>query len=193
MGRGRRPGNPETRAALLRAARRRFAEDGYDRTSLRRIAADVGVDPALVLHFFGSKEALFRAVIQWPFDPDELVARLAAPGPDSLGERLCRAFLRFWEDPATGEPLRAIFRGAVSHEEAAKLIREFLTELVYPRVLPLAGEGGELAVDLVIAQLLGIAVLRHILRVEPVASADLDDLVAHLAPTLDAYLGGSQG
>jgi AcrR family transcriptional regulator len=189
--RGRRAGSPDTRNAVLEAARRKFAEGGYTRTTIRAIAADAGVDPALVVHFFGSKEALFRAVIEWPFDPEVLLERLAAPGPDSLGRRLAQGFLEFWASEETGPRLQAVFRSAVTHEEGAALIRQFLTEVLYDRVARIIGVGSDrarLRIDLALGQLLGVAVLRHILRIEPIASAPIDELVDQLAPTLDAYL-----
>jgi AcrR family transcriptional regulator len=191
--RGRRAGTPDTRGAILDAARRRFAEGGYARTTIRAIAGEAGVDPALVVHFFGSKEALFRAVIEWPFDPEVLLERLAAPGPESIGRRLARGFLEFWDSADIGPRLQAVLRGAVTHEAAADLIRQFLTEVLYERVVPLIGpDQARLRVDLALGQLLGVAVLRHILRVEPIASEPIDLLVDQLAPTLDAYLSPAQ-
>jgi AcrR family transcriptional regulator len=187
--RGRRTGSPDTRRTVLEAARQRFAEAGYARTTIRAIAADAGVDPALVVHFFGSKEALFRAVIEWPFDPEILLERLSAPGPESLGRRLARGFLEFWASEETGPRLQAVFRSAVTHEEGAALIRQFLTEVLYERIARIVGpDGAGLRIDLALAQLLGVAVLRHILEIEPVASASIDDLVDRLAPVLDLHL-----
>ena len=91
---GRRPGPSTTRAAILDAARRRFASAGYDATSLRAIAADAGVDPAVLLHFFGSKQALFRAVVGWPFDPARLPPELARLDAERAGAQLARTFFR---------------------------------------------------------------------------------------------------
>src|ERR1700681_871588 len=105
---GRRPGPSTSRAAILDAARRHFAAAGYDATSLRAIAADAGVDAAVVLHFFGSKAALFREVVGWPFDPDQVVRHLAATGAESVGARFARFFLGVWEDPVTSAPLAAL-------------------------------------------------------------------------------------
>src|SRR5919202_2219610 len=126
MGRtGRRPGPSTTRGAILDAARRRFADAGYDGASIRAIAADAGVDPAVVLHFFGSKDGLFRAAVGWPFDPEVIAARVAADGPGGLGPRIARVFLGFWEDPRTRAPLLALLRSAMAHDPAARLLRDF--------------------------------------------------------------------
>src|SRR5205807_2346744 len=102
---GRRPGPTASREAILAAARRQFAEAGYERTSIRGIAADAAVDAALVVHFFGSKEQLFRTAVTWPFDPTELVPQLLGPGAAGLGERLARMFLTMWDDHETSPQL----------------------------------------------------------------------------------------
>src|SRR5919198_6215527 len=94
---GRRPGPNTSRAAILEAARRRFADAGYEATSLRSIASDAGVDPAVVVHFFGSKEGLFQAAVGWPFDPAAVVARLVAPGREGLAARAAATFIGVWE------------------------------------------------------------------------------------------------
>src|SRR5215472_8916587 len=122
---GRRPGTTITREAILDAARRRFAEGGYEQTSIRAIAADAGVNSALVMHFFGSKEALFQAAVTWPFDPAEFTRHLLGPGLDGLSERLARAFLTLWDTPETGMPLLALLRSATGEEGFARLLREF--------------------------------------------------------------------
>src|SRR5690242_14376813 len=101
---GRRPGATVTREAILDAARRRFAEAGYDQTSIRAVAADAGVNPALVMQFFGSKEALFQAAVRWPFDPIEVAPHLVGQGRAGLAERLARTFLTLWEAPDTCRP-----------------------------------------------------------------------------------------
>ncbi len=189
MQRGRRPGPSTTRERLLEAARRRFAEAGYDRTSIRAIAADAGVDPALAVHFFGSKEELFRAALAWPLDPAEMARRIASGGRGSLGERLARTFLGLWEDPRTRQPLLALLRSAMTHEQSAALLREFVRSQLFSRIGELVeGPDRELRIDLAASQLIGMAVLRHVLRVEPLASTPEEALVERLAPVLDRHL-----
>jgi AcrR family transcriptional regulator len=162
---------------------------GYGGATIRSIATEAGVDPALVVHYFGSKEKLFRAVVDWPFDPADFLDRLAAPGRDGLGHRLTEGFLGLWESAETGPRLQAVFRGAVTHREVADLIREFLTELVAARIVRVIGaDRPQLAVELALGTLLGVAVARHILRVEPLASQGLDDLVDQLAPAVERLL-----
>ncbi|MCV7365263.1 TetR/AcrR family transcriptional regulator [Mycolicibacterium neworleansense] len=188
--RGRRPGRPGTRAELVAIARRMFAAGGYDKTSLRDIAAAASVDPALIRHYFGSKAELFRATVGWPFDPGQLRGRILDDGPSGLAERLTRAFFELWEDPETRAPLLAILRGAATHEESAALVRQFIEQRLYPQIATaLTGADAELRVDLAMGQLLGIAYLRHILRIEPIASQSTEELIAHAVPAVRVHLG----
>src|SRR5689334_4798640 len=122
---GRRRGPSSTREAILDAARQRFADAGYDGTSLRAIAADAGVDPGVVVHFFGTKGGLFRAVVRWPFDPAVVVSQIQGSGVEGLGGRVARGFFGMWEDPGTRTALLAVLRSAMTHEASAALLREF--------------------------------------------------------------------
>ena len=186
---GRRPGPTASREAILAAARRQFAEAGYERTSIRGVAADAGVDAALVVHFFGSKEQLFRAAVSWPFDPAELAPQLLGPGATGLGERLARAFLTMWDDPETSPRLLALLRSAMTNERFARLLREFVVTQLFRHLMEVVeGPDRELREELAAAHPLGIAILRVVLRVEPLASASIDQLVAQVGPTLDRYL-----
>jgi AcrR family transcriptional regulator len=184
MRRGRRPGPSTTREALLETARQKFAEAGYGGTSIRAIAADAGVDPALAVHFFGSKENLFREAIGWPFDPSQVAQRIQE-GPGSFGERLARTFLEIWEEPRTRRPLLAVLRGAMNHEQSAILLRQFLGEQLFVVV------GEPFDVELAVSHLLGVALLRHVLQIEPLASASIESIVAQVAPTIDRYFSSS--
>jgi AcrR family transcriptional regulator len=186
---GRRRGPTTSQDAILEAARRQFAEAGYELTSIRGIAADAGVDAALVMHFFGSKERLFRAAVTWPFDPTELLPRLLGPGAAGLGERLTRTFLTFWDDPATSPQLLAMLRSAMTSDSFARLLREFVVTQLFRHLTEVVeGPDRELREELAAAHLLGIAILRLVLRVEPLASASIDQLVERVAPTIDRYL-----
>ncbi|ONM46230.1 TetR family transcriptional regulator [Nocardia donostiensis] len=187
---GRRPGTPNTRELLVETARHRFAATGYDKTTVRRIAADAGVDPALIRHYFGSKAGLFRATMGWPFEPAELAARVVQGDRSGVGERLTQTFFEAWDRTDSRAPLLAILRGAATDEETAELVREFIQEQVYAQIATeLPEPDAQLRVDLAMAQLLGIAYLRYILRVEPIASADLGELTSRIAPIVNAHLG----
>jgi AcrR family transcriptional regulator len=188
---GRRPGSPATRQVVLDTARRMFADAGYDKTSVRDIAAGAGVDPALIRHYFGSKAELFRATMGWPFAPAQIAAQVAGGDRDEMGARLARVFFEVWEQPDTRAPLLAILRGAATHEESATLVRQFIQGQVYRQMADeLAGPDAELRIDLAMSQLLGIAYLRHILRVEPIASTSVEELIARVAPAVTAHLVG---
>jgi AcrR family transcriptional regulator len=186
---GRRPGNPDTRQLLLETARRLFAEAGYDKTSVRDIAAAAGVDPALIRHYFGTKAELFRATMGWPFEPAQVAVQVTEGGRDEIAARLTRVFFEAWEQPDSRAPLLAILRGAATHEESATLVRQFIQGQLYRQIAAeLPDPDAELRIDLAMAQLLGIAYLRHILRVEPIASTPLDELTARVAPVIDAHM-----
>lgn len=186
---GRRPGNPDTRNEIVTTARRLFAESGYDKTSVRDIAAAAGVDPALIRHYFGSKAELFRSTVGWPLAPTDLIARITGGPRGEIGARLTRVFFEAWERPESRAPLLAILRGAATHEESTALVRQFMQDRLYPQLAkPLRGPDTELRIDLAMAQLVGVAYLRHVLHVEPIASAPLDDLVSRITPVVTAHL-----
>ncbi|MDM4719940.1 TetR family transcriptional regulator [Micromonospora sp. WMMA1363] len=187
---GRRPGNPDTRETILAAARTAFADRGYDAASIRAIATAAGVDPALVHHYFGSKDKLFLAAMNAPADPGVLVPAVITGDPDRIGERLVRTFLRVWDAPS-GAAAVALLRSAVSNEWTARLLREFLTTQVLRRVLEhLDIPPAELSLRgaLVASQLIGLAMTRYVVRLEPVASAPPETLVATVGPTVQRYL-----
>ncbi|TMS54984.1 TetR/AcrR family transcriptional regulator [Mycobacterium sp. DBP42] len=187
--RGRRPGQSGTREELVATARQMFAEGGYDKTSLRDIATAAGVDPALIRHYFGSKAELFRAAVGWPFDPEQFSDRILGDTETGLAERLARLFFELWEQPDTRAPLLAILRGAATHEESAALVRQFIEQRLYPQIATaLTGADAELRVDLAMGQLLGIAYLRHILRIEPIASQSVEELIARAVPAVRVHL-----
>src|SRR6266542_265436 len=171
---GRRPGPSSTRPEILAAARTLFAARGYHATTVRDIAADAGVNAALVHHYFGSKEQVFVAAMNLPLNPADLISRLRDGGPRAqLGERVVRLFARTWRDPAT--------------EQGATMMRQFVEDVMLPRV------SAELGVSRVRAagafsQLIGFALAATILRTEPLVSASEDEVVALLAPSVQRYL-----
>jgi AcrR family transcriptional regulator len=189
---GRRPGNPDTREAILAAARETFAERGFDGASIRTIAASAGVDPALVHHYFGTKEKLFLAVMSVPFNPGELLPQALAGGADGVGERLVRLFLRVWDSPA-GTAGVALLRSAINNEWTARLMREFVVTQILRRAvvaLDLPPAEAPLRTSLAATQLAGLAVVRYLLKVEPVATTPAEVLVAAIGPTVQRYLTG---
>jgi AcrR family transcriptional regulator len=187
--RGRRPGAPDTRAEVLAAARASFAEKGFRGTTIRAVAATAGVDPALVHHYFGTKSALFAAAMELPFDPGAAVPALLGPGIDGLGERIVRFFLAVWDQPAPRARIQAVLRSALTEEAAADLLRDFVsTQVLGPVAAGLGTPDAPLRATLVGSQLVGLGLLRYLVKVEPLASADADTVVAVVAPTIQRYL-----
>jgi AcrR family transcriptional regulator len=189
---GRRPGKQDTREAILAAAREAFAERGYDAATIRQIATGAGVDPALVHHYFGSKDKLFAATVDFPMDPAQFVPQALAGDPAQAGERLVRAFLSTWDSPV-GAVGVALLRSAVTSELAARLLREFLVTQILRRamgVLQIDPAEFPLRGSLVASQMSGLAMARYILKIEPLASAEPATVVAAVAPTIQRYLTG---
>jgi AcrR family transcriptional regulator len=188
---GRRPGATGTREAILAAAGRRFAEHGYDRASLRGIAADAGVDQKLIAHYFGSKQQLFVAAIGLPLDPGEIVPAVLAGGRRSLRARLVEVLVTLLEQPDVRERLTGVVRGAASSPEMARTMREFLTRAVFaPVAASLESDQPLLRANLVGSQVVGLLMARYVVAVEPLASLPAREVAEAVAPTLERYLVG---
>jgi len=191
--RGRRPGSPDTRAAILAEARALFAAQGYAGTSVRGVAAAAGVDAALVHHYFGSKDDLFLAALELPIDPRVALAPAIAAGPDGAGERMLRVFLSVWDDPDLRLPLLGLVRSVVD-PDGQRLLRDgFLPAVLGPVGLALGIDDPATRMPLLASQVLGLILVRYVLAVEPVASMSADEVVAIYAPTLQRYLTGPLG
>jgi AcrR family transcriptional regulator len=188
---GRRAGASGTREAILAAASALFAERGYEATTIRAVAAQAGVDPALVHHFHGSKEALFAAATRLPYNPAEVIPTLLAQGLEGAGERIVRFLVTTWDDEARRAPLLGLMRSALTHDPAGGAIAEFLRAGVLgPLTRALEGPDAGLRASLVLSQVAGLAVARWLVGVEPLASAPPDVVAAALGPTIQRYLTG---
>src|SRR5215470_6172377 len=178
---GRRPGPTSTRAEILAAVASSFATAGYDATSLRHVAADAGVDPALVRRFFGGKEQLFT----------EVASALIEGPPSAAGERLLRYFLTMLGEAGQPGPYLGLVRCAVTSEHAAGLFRRFLAERVLGEIAARLDAGRpELRAALVASQLVGLAVARYAVQLAPLTAAGADELVRWAGPVLQYYLTG---
>ncbi|MEJ7794367.1 MAG: TetR family transcriptional regulator [Nocardioides sp.] len=186
--RGRRPGAPDTRAAILAAARSRFADHGFAGTTIRGVAGDAGVDAALVHHYFGSKDDLFLAALELPIDPRQVLLPAVADGIDGVGDRLLRAFLSAWDDPELQPRLVAVVRGVMDPAGSKLITKGFLPVVLVPVGQVLGVDRPELRIPLVASQMFGLILMRYVLRVEPLASLPPDQLVATYAPTIQRYL-----
>ncbi|MEU8982523.1 TetR family transcriptional regulator [Streptomyces sp. NPDC048309] len=181
---------PATRDRILEAAREEFSERGYEKTSVRGIAKAAGVDSALVHHYFGTKEQVFEAAIEVAFAPALDAPAAVEEGPlDGVGERLTRFIFGIWENPATRTPLLAIVRSAVNNEAAAAVFRRLIATQLLRRI---AGQldlpDAELRAELAAAQLVGVAMLRYVIQVEPLASADPERIIGRVAPVVQGHL-----
>jgi len=186
---GRRRGSPDTRGEIVTAARREFAAKGFDNTSLRGVARAAGVDPALVHHYFASKEDLFLAAMDLPIDPRTLLPPALAGPVEGVGERLVATVLRLWDDPALRPALLSVLRAALGNEETAHLLREGFLRMVIEQIATLPGiDDPQQRGALVATQLSGLLVARYVVELEPVASMPAERLVAVIGPTVSRYL-----
>jgi AcrR family transcriptional regulator len=188
------PGRPadggDRRTAILSAAREQFAATGYAAASVRGIARQAGVDPALVHHYFGTKEQVFVAAMQLPFQPGEMLPQVLAGDPEGMGERLVRLFLGAWDSPEFRAPMLGMLRSAMTGEQGAAMLREFVGSALIGRVAEAVGPVDPLRVQAAAAQMVGVVILRHVIRLEPLASASVDDVVALIAPAVQRHLLG---
>ncbi|MBO0652702.1 TetR family transcriptional regulator [Streptomyces triculaminicus] len=183
---------PGARERILAAARAEFAEHGYDKASIRGMAKIAGVDPALVHHYFGPKEQIFAAAVEEAVAPALKAPAAVAEGPaEGAGERLARFVLGVWEDPATREPMLAILRSALANDTAAGVFRDLISSRVMIRVAAeLGGPDARLRAELAAAHLVGVSMLRHVIKIEPLASADIEQVIAMTAPAVQRHLMG---
>jgi len=186
---GRRPGPGNTRLAVLESARARFAADGFAATTIRRVAADAGVDASQVMQFFRSKEELFAAVMAVPTSALDRFDT-AFEGPDEhLGERVVRAYLQAWEGPnEESEPLMAMLRGAIVNQHANDQLRDFIQSRLREGTQASGDADAVLRTGLASAMLVGIVTARRIIGVPTLVYADVEDLVRVVAPALQEVL-----
>ncbi|MBT0774062.1 TetR family transcriptional regulator [Kineosporia sp. J2-2] len=181
---GRRPGNSGTRDEILAVARKLFSERGYEGTTIRAIAGGAGVNPALVHHFFGSKEQVFIASVDFPVNPFEVLPQLVAGGPpEQFGRRLATLIVEVWSDEQRRAPLLALLRGAMTGEPAGRTLRAVLEKVLMPRLEQAFGTTREVAAT-AFAQIAGIMLARYVIGLEPLASAPPAEVVEVLAPII---------
>ena len=188
---GRRPGRSSTREDILEAARRLFAERGYQGATIRAIAADAGVDAALVVHFFGNKAALMGEAIEWPFDPEVEMPKLLVDGKHQVGGNLVALVVRTWDREGGRNPILILVRAATTEPKAAEMLAAFMRERLFaPLMQRLGSDRPDLRATLAASQLVGMGLARHVLQVEPLASAKPAEVVDWYGPTLQRYLTG---
>jgi AcrR family transcriptional regulator len=189
--RGRRPGPSAARDEIAQAARHQFAELGYDRTTMRSVAAEAGVDPALVVHYFGSKQQLFLAAVDLPFEVDDLVERLQNGPREEVGERVVRFALGVLAQPEGLARWAGMVRAAASDPDAAAILREVLTRRIFePLAEALGSDDAQLRANLASSQMVGLVMARYVIGIEPLASTDDETIASAIAPTIQRYLAG---
>ncbi|MBB5914906.1 AcrR family transcriptional regulator [Nocardia transvalensis] len=177
-----------TRAAILAAARRRFAQDGFRKATIRAIAADADIDPSMVMRYYGNKEGLFDAAL----DVDLALPDLADADPDRLGELLARRFVELWDVSPGNEILLTLLRSAVTDETVVPRVQQIFAQQLSPVVLRL-GEPADAPrrAGLIASQVLGLALCRYVFRLPPVVALTREQIVADIGPTLQRYLVSS--
>ncbi|GAB5079483.1 TetR/AcrR family transcriptional regulator [Arthrobacter sp. AD-310] len=190
--RGRRGGSAASREDILDAARKLFAEHGFEGTSLRRIARAAGVDPGMIHHFFAGKDELFALSVELPADPEQVLSGVAGSDPGGRAELVVRAVLGLWESPAQ-PALLAFLRGTLGSTAKTALIRHMVNRAVISRIMAgIPGTPAEVALrgDLVATQMVGLMMVRYVVRLEPLASAAPEEVVRLVAPNVQRYLTG---
>lgn len=188
---GRRAGESGTRDAILEAARQRFAAHGYDGTGIRAIAADAGVDPALVHHYFGTKERLFVAAVGFPAVPSTVLDAAFGADRRRLGETILRTVLELWETADGVARLNALVRSAMTNEAAANMLRQFVTSAILEVVAErLDVADARYRASLVGSQVIGLAMTRYVFKIGPLSDVPIEDVVSAMGPTLQRYLTG---
>jgi len=185
---GRRPGDPDvTRRAILAAARSQFGASGFDRATIRAIATEADVDPALVHHHFGSKQDLFAAAHEFPLSPDRFIEELAATPRDERAERIVRFYLEMLAVP--GSPPLSLLRATATNEAAGQMMREFIESALLGHAEQIVDlPEPRIRIALVAGHMIGVVFARSILRVPDLADMDTERLIRAIVPMAHRYL-----
>jgi len=174
----------QTKARILKAARRLFSAEGYERTTIRAVAADADIDPSMVMRYFTCKEGLFAAAASFDLDlPD-----LTGVPRSERGRRLAEHYLRLWGRDASGGGLAILLRTAATNDGAAACVREIFRQQVFPAIAAVAPDAPSTRAGLIASQLLGMAYCRYVVKMPALTTLDEDVLVANLGRTLQRYL-----
>lgn len=187
--RGRRSGKPDTRTEILDVARRRFLRGGYQAVTMRSVAEEAGVNVALVSYYFGSKKGLFGAALALAANPAETIARTMEGDPVTFPQRALRDLLALWEDSESGAPLRALIAGATYDQAVTGLVKEMMErEMIDIIAASIGGADARKRAIAFCSQIAGLIMTRYILRLEPVASMSIDEIVRVYGPPLRVAL-----
>jgi AcrR family transcriptional regulator len=185
---GRRPGKKDSKALIIKAAQLQFAEHGYDRATLRRIANKAAVDPALIVHYFGTKQELFVSSMLPLFELPKLLPSALQGNNDDIGTRLATMFIRVTSNPDTQQLMLGLIRSISSEERAATMARKFLNDNIINLVKShLSGPNNDLQANIVSSQMIGVFIAKYVMKIEPLARASDDDTIQYLAISLQAH------
>jgi AcrR family transcriptional regulator len=190
---GRRPGASATREAILDAAQEGFIDHGYGATTIRAVAKSAGVDPALVMHFFGNKEGLFEEAMRPLFNRAEAFRALLEMEPSTAGKRLIAFFLATWDSSADTRLLIGIIRSAVSEELAGRIAREHVLGALQAALEYLGADDAAFRAGMISGQLMGLAFARYVLKAPAVANASHEQIINAVGPSLQRYITGDLG
>ncbi|MCK9895270.1 TetR/AcrR family transcriptional regulator [Frankia sp. AgB32] len=189
--RGRRPGSPDVRAEILAVARARFRREGFDAVTMRSLAADAGVDAALISYYFGSKAGLFAAVLELTLSPADLLASLLQGDLETLPQRLIPTLVKTWDNPDTGVPLLAAMRAAASDPQFAAMLRDGIHGQMVERLADrIGGADAHRRAGAFVAQVGGLILTRYVIAADPLASMTADEIVRALGPAMRTALLG---
>lgn len=188
--RGRRVGKPDTRTQILDVARRRFLEGGYQAVTLRSVAAEAGVDAALISYYFGAKRGLISEALALSANPADVIDRAAAEAdPATFPQCVLGGLLALWEEPESGAPLRALISGAAHDAALASLVKEMVDREIIDQVAArIGGAGARKRAVAFCGQIAGLVVTRYILHLEPVCSMTRDEIIRLYTPLLHVAL-----
>jgi AcrR family transcriptional regulator len=182
---GRRPGASSSREQILEVARLAFPANGYAGTSLRGIARDAGVDPSLIVQFFGSKAGLFAAVVEWPFDASQTAAQIREVPAEQVGEYTARLFIGLWDRDEHRNPIISLLHAALADPAAAVMLLEFITvNLTLPMVELVGADRPQLRAALLASQLLGFGLSRYALAFDALTTTPSEELITALGAIL---------
>jgi AcrR family transcriptional regulator len=181
------PRSEGTRRTILDAARGLFAARGYEQTTIRAVAAEADIDASLVMRYFGSKADLFAAAATIDLNAPDLASVPAR----RRGEALVRHFMASWDRDPSEDMLVFLLRTAVTNESIAERLQATFDRMIVGPLTELGYTDPERRAALIGSQLMGVALCRHILRLDPLAALSNDEVVADVAPTIQRYLTAS--
>ena len=181
---GMRRSSADTKAVILAAARERFAQSGFERATIRAIAADANIDPSMVMRYFGNKDQLFAAAADFDLDfPD-----LSSVDPGDVGAAMVTHFMNRWE---RDEALIVLLRSSTTNAEAATRMREIFAAQLLPALAKVNAAEPARSAGLIASQMLGMALCRYVLQLPPIVDMSREEIVAWLGPTIQRYLDSS--